>query len=251
MTDHASPSTSPAPARKAVRAIGPRLRWLFTIVLVAISLLMANSAYLVTITFLQWKWQETFENYFYHCMFLAHLVLGLLLIVPFLVFSLIHMWNTHDRKNRRAVLVGYGLFGVSLILLLSGLLLFRVDGFEIKHPGTRSAAYWAHVISPLFAIWLYVLHRLSGPRIKWKIGATYLTLVGVCVAALAALHSQDPRQWNVAGPASGEQYFHPSRARTVSGDFIPAETLMMDEYCRECHADAHKGWLQSAHRFSS
>ena len=26
---------------------------------------------------------------------------------------------------------------------------------------------------------------------------------------------------------------------------------MVDDYCAECHADAHRGWLSSAHRFSS
>ena len=37
--------------------------------------------------------------------------------------------------------------------------------------------------------------------------------------------AQDPRSWNVEGPASGEQYFFPSLARTSDGNFIPAEVL--------------------------
>ena len=68
---------------------------------------------------------------------------------------------------------------------------------------------------------------------------------------MAAMHSQDPRKWYAVGPKEGEQYFQPSLARTATGNFIPAETLMMDDYCQKCHADVHAGWSDSVHRFSS
>lgn len=249
-----SMTTSPAPAappRLVVKAVGPKLRKLLYFVLLLLGLLFANSAYLATITFLEWLHKETYQNYFYQCMFLGHLALGLVLIVPFLIFSLVHMRNTFSRRNRKAVMVGYALFGVSVVLLLSGLALFRIEGLEIKHPTTRTVVYWAHVVSPLFAVWLYLLHRLAGPKIQWKYGAGYGVAVVVVVGAMAGLHSQDPRKWNVVGPKEGEQYFHPSLARTSTGNFIHADTLMMDDYCKKCHADAHKGWEQSAHHFSS
>lgn len=245
------PQKSTAPPRLVVKAIGPRLRQLFYLLVVLLSLLFANSAYLATITGLEWFTAHTYQNYFYQLMFLAHLVLGLLVILPFIVFSLIHMKNTFNRRNRRAVNVGYALFAVSLILLITGLALFRVEGFEIKHPTSRSAIYWAHAISPLFAVWLYVLHRLAGPKIRWKYGMGYAVAVVATVALMAGMHAQDPRKWNVAGPKEGEQYFFPSLARTSTGNFIPHETLMMDDYCKRCHEDAHKGWEQSAHHFSS
>ncbi len=111
--------------------------------------------------------------------------------------------------------------------------------------------YWLHVISPIGAIWLYVLHRLAGPKIKWKYGTWYLAAVAATIGVLATLHSQDPRQWNVAGPKEGEKYFQPSLARTSTGNFINAETMMMDDYCLKCHQDAHRNWEQSAHHFSS
>lgn len=244
----APPVTAP---RLVVKAIGARLRKLYYVVLLLLSLLLANSAYLATITFLEWLHEETYQNYFYQLMFLGHLGLGLLLILPFIVFCIIHMRNTFNRRNRRAVYVGYALFAVSLVVLLSGLLLFRVDGFDLKHPLGRSVAYWAHVLSPLVAVWLYVLHRLAGPKIRWRYGVAYLGTVGVAVMLLAGMHSQDPRKWNVIGPKEGEQYFQPSLARTSTGNFIHAETLMMDDYCKKCHPDAHRGWEQSAHHFSS
>ncbi len=241
----------PPPSRRPRLPVGPRLRKLLYVVFALFALLFANSAYLSSITFLEWLHGQTYQNYFYMCMFLAHLVLGLLLIVPFIVFGVVHMKNTMHRRNRRAVKVGYALFAASIIVLITGLLLFRVGGFELKQPATRNVVYWLHVGSPLMAVWLYVLHRLAGPRIKWRYGLAYAGAVAATVAVMAGMHSQDPRQWNVAGPKEGEKYFFPSLARTSTGNFIPADALMMDDYCQKCHPDTHKQWEQSSHHFSS
>ena len=120
-----------SPARtKYVRAVGPRLRLLLYFIFGLAALLGANSVYLASITFLQWLNKEvTYENYFYQFMFLGHLILGLLLVVPFVVFGVLHIKNAHNRPNRRAVSVGYLLFGVSLVLLFTGLALMRFDFF--------------------------------------------------------------------------------------------------------------------------
>ena len=84
-----------------------------------------------------------------------------LLIVPLVVFGTLHMLAARGRRNRRAVRVGYVLFGASLIVLISGLLLMRIGGFDLKQPQTRTVVYWLHVVAPLAAAWLYWLHRLS------------------------------------------------------------------------------------------
>ena len=94
--------------------------------------------------------------------------------------------------------------------------------FELNNPLGRSAAYWAHVICPVVAIWLFILHRLAGRRIKWRIGLTWGAVAAVFAMVMLVLQTQDPRAWNVAGPKSGEQYFFPSLARTSTGNFIPA-----------------------------
>ena len=108
-----------------------------------------------------------YHCYFYMVMFGIHLVLGLGLILPVVIFGIIHIKNSHDRPNRRAVSVGYSLFVCSLALLFSGIALMRFDFFSIKNPNIRNPIYWAHVITPLIAIWLYVLHpqrRPTAPR---------------------------------------------------------------------------------------
>ncbi len=252
MTSIPESIAGPAPGAvpKRVLPVGPRLRKLLYVVFVLLSLLIANSAYLGAITFLGWVTGHSYVNPFYFLMILGHVALGLLVIIPFLVFAIAHMRNTAHRRNRKAVKVGYALFAISIVVLVTGMLLMRIIGVNLRDGIGRGIVYWLHIITPLLAIWMYVLHRLAGPRIKWKFGFSYLATVVVGVAIAAGLHSLDPRTWGAVGPDS-PKYFEPSLARTVTGDFIPARTMMNDEYCKKCHADVHAGWEFSAHRFSS
>src|SRR5262245_61407273 len=98
--DPAAPSLA---RKKYVRAVGPRLRILLLVLLGIVALLGANSVYLASITFLGWLKSlsngqpVSLENYFYQYMFLAHLVLGLVLLLPFIIFGAIHIRNAHNR----------------------------------------------------------------------------------------------------------------------------------------------------------
>ncbi len=216
------------------------------------ALLTVNAAYLVGVSLMEWITGETFQNWFYLVMFLAHLALGLALIVPVIAFGAIHLRNTHNRPNRRAVYVGFGLFAVALGLLASGVVLTRIEGvIVVKDPAIRTVAYWTHVLSPLAVAWLFILHRLAGKRIRWKIGLRWAAAAVGFAAVMVVVQAQDPRRWNQAGPETGEQYFFPSLARTASGEFIPPRVLMNDQYCKECHEDSHETWSVSAHRFAS
>ncbi len=111
--------------------------------------------------------------------------------------------------------------------------------------------YWLHVITPLVVAWLYWLHCLAGPPIRWRGGLAYAGVVVAVCAAMIQFHRADPRRWYAVGPPEGEQYFHPSLARTATGKFIPAKALDNDHYCLDCHADIHAGWEDSVHHFSS
>ena len=107
------PISSPT-GKKYVRAVSPRLRKLLYVVFAIVALLAANSGYLASITALEWWSGRTYQNFFYQYMFLGHLVLGLLLIVPLVVFGTLHMLAARGRRNRRAVRIGYVLFGASI-----------------------------------------------------------------------------------------------------------------------------------------
>lgn len=233
---------------------GPRfgLWWLLWVSLAVFALLIVNSVYLVGIRVLAHATGESYEDWFYMTMFLSHLVLGLAIILPIIAFGVLHMRRTHDHPNRRAVKAGYALFIASIIVLGTGIVLVRIEGIiDIRNPAFRGAAWWLHAIVPLLVIWLFILHRLAGRRMKWKLGLAWASVAAVFAVVMLSLQSQDPRKWNVEGNPAGDAYFFPSLARTVSGDFIPAQVLDNDEYCLKCHADIHDSWMHSVHRFSS
>jgi len=215
-------------------------------------LLAVNSFYLSSVRVAEAATGETYQNWFYISMFLLHLLVGALFVVPVIWFGLAHLRNARNRPNRRAVRVGYALFATALLLVASGVVLTRIEGvITVNDTAVRGLAYWIHVLAPLAAAWLFVLHRLAGRRINWRLGGRVAAAAVLLVGVALVLQFQDPRAWSVEGPASGEEYFFPSLARTASGGFIPERALMNDAYCLECHADVHQRWSYSAHRFSS
>ena len=252
----AAASTAPAsaavskPRKKVRRAIGPKLRPVLRVVWVLLAIMAINSGYLGGISLIESLTGSELQTYFFQWMFLVHIVVGLVLALPFLVFAVGHMRNTHNRRNRRAVRVGYVLFAVCLVILFSGLALLRLGDFALSDPRARSLTYWLHVGAPVAAVWLYSIHRLVGPKLQWKRGVWAGVGITAATLAMAMLHHIDPTAERIA-PAEGAAYFEPSLARTAKGTFIPSDELMNDAYCLECHADTHADWALSAHRFSS
>ena len=147
------------------------------------------------------------------------------------------MLTARKRKNRLAVKLGISLFLSGILVVLSGLALIQLSGLPQLPTGSvsRWIVYGLHVLLPVAAVVLYVLHRWAGPDIKWHYGYAWGGGVAVFVAAMIVLHMQDPRKWFAVGPREGEKYFEPSKARTADGNFIPASALMKDEYCMQCH----------------
>ena len=232
-------------------AIGPRLRPLLWVILISFAVLGANGFYLASVTALTWYLGTTQQTFFYMLMVLLHLLLGFVLIVPFVVFGLAHLVTSWKRPNRDAVRYGLALLATAIIILASGLVLVRIGGFEVRDPTVREVGYWLHVAAPLLAIGLYVKHRLAGPMIRWHWARRFGVAVVGFVVLMGYMHREDPRAFGVEGPKEGKQYFYPSEAVTATGNFIPAKTLMMDDYCMKCHKDAYDGWFHSAHHLSS
>jgi tetratricopeptide (TPR) repeat protein len=232
-------------------AIGPRLRPLLWVILIGFAVLGANGFYLASVTALTWYLGTTQQTFFYMLMVILHLALGFLLIVPFIAFGGVHLVTSWNRPNRGAIRYGLALLLTAIVILASGLVLVRIGGFEIRDPRVREVGYWLHVAAPLMAIALYVKHRLAGPMIRWQWARRFGVGVVGFVVLMGVLHREDPRAFGVKGPREGKQYFSPSEAVTASGNFIPAKTLMMDDYCMKCHKDAYDGWFHSSHHFSS
>ena len=221
------------------------MRKLLLGVLALFALLAVNSAYLGAVSAAQWWRGENLEDALYQVMFLAHLALGLAIVVPALVYGGLHLRRAIGRPNRLAVRLGLCLFGTVIVLLGTGIALTRgLPVVELRDPLARSAAYWAHVAAPIVVGWLFVLHRLAGRPIRWRVGAGIGGLA--LVLGAAGVYWAAPK----ANPAPAAS-FEPALARTATGGHIAPEHLMRDAECAGCHADAHAGWQHSAHRFAS
>jgi tetratricopeptide (TPR) repeat protein len=224
-----------------------RLRHLLTVVFILFALLAINSVYLISISLLETVSGTSLQDTFYLSMFLLHLALGLMLILPFAVFGMLHLRRARHRPNRYAIRAGLGLFLSGLVLLLSGLVLTRFGFFEINHPQVRSLAYWLHVLSPLAVVWLFLIHRLAGPPLHWRVGMYWGSVAVLSMALVLVVQlDSEPIQPNTTLPYAP--------ALVQIGDAspeIPAEHMMQDAVCAECHGDIARQAGMSMHRFSS
>ena len=260
-------SDAPTPSGATASRRGPKgpvvtrgLRIWLRIVLVLFGLLMLDSLYLVAVDLAAWWTGESREDQAYLWAILAHLVLGLLILVPFVVYGVRHAWRGRFRPNRRAVAVGWALLWIGVALLLTGLLLVRVEiggvRLGIDDSAARSVLFWVHAVSPLVAIWLFVLHRLVGPRLRWRRSIPWavggLATAGLAFAVSTVPEPTAPRSSGlVALATSSIDRFGPSLVETTSGETVPLEHLLGNEHCIECHEDAHAQWSDSVHAASS
>jgi len=245
MADSMTSADSGAKTDKPV--MNARLGRLLGVVFLLFSLLVVNSVYLSAITLLEQSSNEIYQDYFYLLMFFAHLVLGLLLTVPVIIFAIGHMRRAWSRPNRYAIRAGIALFTGLMLVLLTGLLLTRFSFLEINDPLIRRISYWVHVASPFAVAWLFVLHRLAGPPIRWR-GAVRWSFVAAGFAAVMILVHVGIRIWGEDGRMTK---FPPSLAVLEGGETILPEHLMTDGECKECHADIAASHETSMHRFSS
>lgn len=223
--------------------------------LVAFAALVVNSAYLGAVSLASSATGKPVENTFTIWMFLAHLVLGIALAIPFLWFCVAHLRRAWHRPNRSAVRAGLATAAAGALTILSGILLTRIEFagkvVTVQGPDARQWILWLHVAAPAVLIWMFLLHRLAGPPIRWRSGAA-LAVASVAIAGgMVAMHRLDLRPADAGSPRAGDAYFEPSLVRTSHGGFISAGTLMRNGYCMECHQDAHASWARSAHAASS
>ncbi len=256
------PSPESAPVTK------PRTRWvppetlspvlwvLLFLVFCCVAILGASGAYLGSVSLLDWFNRSrgvTYSTTFTLWMFLAHGLVGILVFVPFVIFGAWHYRKGHKLTNRAAIRRGIWLFGLGLIIGITGFALFQFDGLPQLPTGTitRATVYWLHVLIPIAAVFVYIAHRQKGPPIRWRYAKMWGLGVVLFVGGMTTLHSLTPHTWFAEAPKEGEKYFHPSSARTADGKFIPAESLMSDQYCMQCHLDIYNDHLHSSHKFSS
>ena len=184
---------------------------------------------------------------------ILRVLVGAVLFVPFVLFGTWHFLTSWRRTNKAAIRRGLYTFAFGLLVCATGFALFQFEGLPQLPTGSASrlAVYWLHVVVPFAAAWAYVSHRKKGPKIRWWVAKWWMAGVALFAGGMLVMHGMSPHRWFAEGPKEGEQYFHPSEARTADGKFIPAESLMSDTYCMQCHEDIYKDHLHSAHKFSS
>ena len=225
----------------AVRARGVLHPWqkrLYLILLVPLGLMAANSIYLVAFT----KYSS-----FFMAMLLMHLVLGILIAVPFLVFALTHgarmLANIRNRKAKAA-----GLTIVSLAFLCVGTGVYMaLNGATLTH----RPVYLAHVFAIPTALVAFILHRRAAVH---KLHFTRLWQWGGAVAAfllvMAVLHRMEKPPQRIVN-RNGDTQFFLSSAETFDQGLLDGKKLAANQYCQECHPDSFRRWEKGAHRFSS
>lgn len=233
-------------SRSTLPVLTPALRRLLVLVLVGAGLMAMNSLYLLAVTVTEQLSGGVLQNRAYLVMFLGHLVLGLVLMVPALAFGALHFRRARLRSNHYAIRAGMALYLSLIALFVSGILLTRFGVFEVNDPAVRSFAYWVHVLAPLLAVWLFVLHRLAGAPLRWRTGIAWagaaagFAALALGVHGLKQLHEPDM-----------VRAFEPALAKVPAGEVMEPDRLMQDATCAECHADIAAQHAGSMHRASS
>ena len=117
-------------SRSAV--IGTGTRWLLRVVYPCVALLTATAVYLGGVTAAEWLRGESYQGYVYQWAVLAHLAVGVLVLLPFVAFAIAHPLAARTHPNRRAARIGYLLAALGALVLITGLVLMRVGGIELN-----------------------------------------------------------------------------------------------------------------------
>jgi hypothetical protein len=152
-------------------------------------------------------------------------------------------------ENPYAIRAGVALALVGTVLITSGLMLVRFDFLAVQHPAAREVFYWLHVIAPLAGIWLFLLHRLAGPPLRWR----HARPMGVAGRG-AGCGDRHPASVPISSDSRAPPASRSNRpslgwpARVIAGRLAP-ERLMRDSFlCRMSRR--HRGTARHQHASS-
>src|SRR5579864_6103989 len=101
-----SKGLSDAWGRPYIPAVSPRLKFLLALIFAAFAVLGASGAYLSSIRWLDALTGRTYTTPFKYWMLILHIGVGLVALLPFFVFGILHWRSAHNRPNRYAVKLG-------------------------------------------------------------------------------------------------------------------------------------------------
>ncbi|MBI3933587.1 MAG: tetratricopeptide repeat protein [Acidobacteria bacterium] len=214
---------------------------------VGVVALLVNTAYIAAFSS---------ATIFYMMNVLAHLVLGLALLVALGILLV------RDAELRRSIPV------TAALLFLSGgfALYLAIWGNIAEHRW----AFWAHIATAVLGT-LLLIAFVRRQAIRYGGGWRLSGQAMVAAAAFAALLPTGTYFYHKTVPMPSDRIenpmvvpttmdeegggpqspFFPSSANTNTGDIIPSNFFMDSEKCGECHADIYEQWNSSAHHFGS
>src|SRR4030095_14209977 len=120
-----APLPPPRPRFVYVPALGPGLRSILFVIFGCVAFLGATGFYLLSIRGMETYRGGVLQTEFSIWMTLLHIVIGLVLMAPFLIFGVTHLVTAWNRPNRVAVRLGLIVFLLGLVQAVTGIILIR------------------------------------------------------------------------------------------------------------------------------
>ena len=206
---------------------------------------------------------------------LFHTALGLLVLVPFVLWQLSHWLATRKAPRKARKISAYIGFWLLAISTMSGLVITwqALFAIVISH-GWAAVHLWTGALALPFLLYHALPHPqesavASGPlvvvasqdygparRQTWKLAFSVAAVLGVLLAA-GTMSYRSPSFGNYQPPPSfkaapGPNPFAPSHAETETGGPVAPQTIANSRSCGTagCHTVIYDEWRASAHRWS-
>ena len=203
----------------------------------------------------------------------VHTAVGLVLVIPYIIYQLRHWLSYRKRLLTHHKLTGYLSMTSAVIASITGLVLCYQALFSTKigylWDTIHIIATFAFLLSVAPHILLLVIRDLrtvKNDKIKQLIDAekrfgwqTLLVLGFQVVILVLFVYAYNPMRFNNKLPSDyqfvygKDKPFAPSLAKTNDGGAVDARILGGSKSCTSsgCHAEIGKEWEASAHRYSA
>ncbi|MEP6800976.1 MAG: tetratricopeptide repeat protein [Acidobacteriota bacterium] len=226
-----------APGLKPSGVLRPWQRRLYRLLLIPLGLIAANAIYLFAFTR---------DTSFFYAMLLLHLVLGVLVAIPFFVFAVTHARRMIRMWNKRAKYAGLSIFGLAAVCVASGVFMTFQGATLNNRP-----VWLAHIVSVPLALIAFVLHRRAAVhQLQFRRLFAWGGAVAAFLAVMAVVAHLEKAPKRIVN-RDGDTVFFPASSETFDQGLLDGKKLAANDYCQSCHPDSFHQWERSAHRFSS
>ncbi|HYC78625.1 MAG TPA: tetratricopeptide repeat protein, partial [Planctomycetota bacterium] len=182
---------------------------------------------------------------FYQWMLVLHVGVGLLILLPMVVFVVAHLPRALAMRNRRAIWTGVVITATAFALVATGFFIF-----ERANSAENRWAFWSHRVLALVVPAAYGLHRFWSHfrptrRVVLRAAVVPVLLAAAFLAVHRATLPETPPEpqafvakppdgvdpWRERWPEEGASgappasVFFPAATRSITGGFLPANLL--------------------------